>query len=151
MGSLSIKQEKKLFISKITLKMNTQEFYIINGSTVPYLRMELINDGRTDFLKNDIINKSLQDAKVTFSMKNIDNGILKVSNAPCDIVLAKTDGCEEKYVIEYRWKERDTKDRGVYKGWFTIIFNGNITEYGVDFPKGKLKMPISEDLYIYIK
>ena len=151
MGSLSIKQEKKLFISKITLKMNTQEFYIINGSTIPYLRMELINDGRTDFLKNDIINKSLQDAKVTFSMENIDNGILKVSNAPCDIVLAKTDGCEEKYVIEYRWKERDTKDRGIYKGWFTIIFNGNITEYGVDFPKGKLKMPISEDLYIYIK
>ena len=75
MGSLSIKQEKKLFISKITLKMNTQEFYIINGSTVPYLRMELINDGRTDFLKNDIINKSLQDAKVTFSMENIDKNL----------------------------------------------------------------------------
>ena len=90
-----------------------QEFYIIKGATVPYLRMELINDGRTDFLKSDIINKSLQDATVKFSMKNTDTDILKISNAPCNVVLAKTDGCEEKYVIEYRWKERDTKESGI--------------------------------------
>lgn len=128
-----------------------QEFYIIKGATVPYLRMELINDGRTDFLKSDIINKSLQDATVKFSMKNTDTDVLKISNAPCNVVLAKTDGCEEKYVIEYRWKERDTKESGIYQGWFTIDFLGNITEEGVDFPEGKLIVPISENLIIYVK
>lgn len=129
----------------------TQEFYINQNSVLPYLRMELINDGRTDYRKSDIINKSLQDATITFSMENTDSGILKISNAPCNIVLAKTDGCEEKYVIEYRWSERNTREKGNYKGWFTIDFHGNLTEEGVDFPSGKLIMPISEDLIIYIK
>ena len=129
----------------------TQEFFLIQGSTLPYLRMELINDGRTSFSKTDIINKSLQDSKITFSMKNVNTDILKISNAPCNIVLAKTDGCEEKYIIEYKWKERDTKEKGVYQGWFTIKFNGNLTEEYIDFPQGKLIMPISEDLIIYIK
>lgn len=128
-----------------------QEFYIIKGATVPYLRMELINDGRTDFFKSDIINKSLQDTTVKFSMKNTDTDVLKISNAPCNVVLAKTDGCEEKYVIEYRWKERDTKESGIYQGWFTIDFHGNITEEGVDFPEGKLIVPISENLIIFVK
>ena len=131
--------------------MNTQEFYIIQGSTLPYLRMELINDGRTDYMKTDIINKSLQNATVKFSMKNIETGVLKISNALCNIALAKTDGCEEKYVIEYQWKERDTKDKGIYQGWFTIDFSKNLTEENVDFPQGRLIVPISEDLMIFIK
>lgn len=129
----------------------TQEFFIIANSTLPYLRIELINDGRTDYLKTDIINKSLQDAKITFTMKNVNTGVLKISNAPCNVVMAKTEGCEERYVIEYQWKERDTKERGVFQGWFTINFNGNLTEEGVDYPQGKLIVPISEDLMIYVK
>ena len=129
----------------------TQEFYINSGSILPVLRMELINDGRCDFNKNDIMGKALQDAKVTFSMKNIDTEILKISNAKCNVVLADNTGCEEKYVIEYKWKERDTKEKGIFQGWFTIDFNGNITENEIDYPKGRLIVPISEDLIIYVK
>ena len=129
----------------------TQEFYINSGSILPVLRLELINDGRYDYMKSDVIGKALQDAKVTFTMKNVDTDILKVSNAKCNIVLADETGCEEKYVIEYKWKERDTKEEGIFKGQFTINFNGNISENGVSFPEGKLIMPISEDLIIYIK
>lgn len=129
----------------------TQEFYINKGSVLPVLRMELINDGRFDFLKSDVIGKALQDSTITFTMKNVDTDILKVSNAKCNIVLADETGCEEKYVIEYKWKERDTKEEGIFKGQFTINFNGNISENGVSFPEGKLIMPISEDLIIYIK
>lgn len=129
----------------------TQEFYINSGSILPVLRMELINDGRYDYMKSDVIGKALQDAKVTFTMKNVDSEILKISNAKCNIVLAEETGCEEKYVIEYRWKERDTKEKGVYQGWFTIDFNGNISEEGVSFPEGRMITPISEDLIIYIK
>lgn len=129
----------------------TQEFYINSGSILPVLRMELINDGRYDYMKSDVIGKALQDAKVTFTMRNVDTEILKISNAKCNIVLAEDTGCEEKYVIEYRWKERDTKEKGIYQGWFTIDFNGNISEEGVSFPEGRMITPISEDLIIYIK
>ena len=128
-----------------------QEFYINKDSVLPVLRMELINDGRYDYMKSDIIGKALQDATVTFTMKNTDTDMLKVSNAKCNVVLAEETGCEEKYVIEYKWKERDTKESGIYQGWFTINFNGNIKEEGVSFPEGKMIMPISEDLIIYIK
>ena len=128
-----------------------QEFYINKGSILPVLRMSLIEDGRFDYTKTDIINKAIQDATVTFSMRNVNTDILKISNAKCDILLAEDTGCEEKYVIEYKWKERDTKEEGVFKGQFTINFNGNISEEGVVFPEGKLIMPISEDLIIYIK
>lgn len=128
-----------------------QEFYINKDSVLPVLRMELINDGRYDYMKSDIIGKALQDATVTFTMKNTDTDMLKVSNAKCNVVLAEETGCEEKYVIEYKWKERDTKERGIYQGWFTINFNGNIKEEGVSFPEGKMIMPISEDLIIYVK
>lgn len=129
----------------------TQEFYINKGSILPVLRMELINDGRFDYMKSDIIGKALQDAKVTFTMKNVDTDILKISNAKCNILLAEETGCEEKYVIEYKWKERDTREEGVFKGQFTIDFNGNISEAGIIFPEGRMIMPISEDLIIYIK
>ena len=129
----------------------TQDFYINNNSTLPVLRMELINDGRYDFYRSDVINKALQDAVITFSMKNVDSGLLKISNAPCNLMLDDSNGCAERYLIEYQWKPRDTKEPGIYQGFFTISFNGNISEYGVDFPQGKLIMPSSEDLIIHIK
>ena len=129
----------------------TQDFYINNNSTLPVLRMELINDGRYDFYRSDVINKALQDAVITFSMKNVDSGLWKISNASCNLMLEDSNGCEDRYLIEYQWKPRDTKEPGIYQGFFTISFNGNISEYGVDFPQGKLIMPISEDLIIHIK
>ena len=129
----------------------TQDFYINNNTTLPLLRMELMNDGRYDFYRSDVINKALQDAVIAFSMKNVDSGLWKISNAPCNLMLGDSNGCEERYLIEYQWKPRDTKEPGIYQGFFTISFNGNISEYGVDFPQGKLIMPISEDLIIHIK
>ena len=128
-----------------------QEFHINKGSVNPVLRMELINDGRYDYLKSDIMGKALQDADVMFSMEDINTGVLKISKAKCEVLLAERTGCEEIYVIEYQWKERDTKDEGIYKGYFTIDFHGNVKEEGLSFPKGKLIMPISEDLIIYVK
>lgn len=125
-----------------------QEFYINASATLPVLRMELINDGRNDYNK---IYDAIQDANITFSMRDAETGLMKVCNQSAQVKLAKTDGCEEQYVIEYAWKEKDTRKPGIYKGWFDITFNGDITEYGVEFPKGKLIMPIQEDLMIYVK
>lgn len=127
-----------------------QEFFIRVGSVLPVLRMELIEDGRYDFRKS-LINNALQDSVVKFSMRDRETGILKVANADADIVLAKKEGCEDVYLLQYKWKPRDVKKEGIYEGWFDINFNGNIVEDGVDYPTGNLKIPVQTNLVIYIR
>lgn len=126
------------------------EFYLRQNSVNPLLRMEVINDGRYDYRKS-LINYSLMDSEVFFSMKNIETGLLKISKAPAKIVMAKTDGCEEKYILQYEWKARDVKEEGIFEGWFEIKFNGNLTEEGEEYLKGNFKVPVEEHLLIYIK
>ena len=120
-----------------------QEFFIRKGSVNPVLRMELIKDGRYDF-KKSMIDNAIQDSVVKFYMKDVETGLLKVAKADADIVLAQEKGCEEKYILQYKWKERDTKKEGTYEGWFEINFNGNLKEEGVDYPSGKMIVPIQE-------
>ena len=62
--------------------------------------MELVNDGKYDFMRTDFFNNAIQNADVTFSMYD-ENGKLVVSKSPCDIVTI-SESCEEKYVIEYK-------------------------------------------------
>ena len=123
-----------------------QYFYIKRGSTLPTLRMELIEDGRHDYRK---FYDSIQNCSITFTMVNIDTNITKVAKAPCYIKLKEDGGCVEKYVICYDWKERDTKDVGTYKGTFDITFNP-IKSDETEYPTGKLIMPIRETLNIII-
>ena len=127
-----------------------QEFYIKKGSLNPILRMEVFQDGRYDF-KRGLIDNALQDSIITFSMKDTETGLLKISKAPAELVLADTEGCEERYIIQYKWKERDVRKEGIFEGWFDINFNGNNKEEGIQYPEGNLKVPIQDDLIIYIK
>lgn len=127
-----------------------QEFFLIQGSVNPALVMELINDGRYDFQKS-LINDALQDSVVTFSMANEETGLLKVAKQKAEIVMADEESCQERYLLRYKWKERDVKEPGFYKGWFEIKFNGDLTQSGVEFPEGNLKVPIEEQLRIVIK
>ena len=127
-----------------------QEFFIIQGSVNPELMLELINDGRYDFQKS-LINDSLQDSVVTFSMADEETGLLKVAKAKADIILADEESCQERYLLRYKWKEKDVAKPGFYKGWFEIKFNGNLTQDGVEYPEGNLKVPIEEQLRIVIK
>lgn len=127
-----------------------QYFYIKKGSVNPILRVELINDGRFDFLKNAEFNNAIQNAVVTFSMYEED-GTVKVSRGECSIVLAQADDiCTERYIIEYKWNKRDTKKEGIYTGKFEINFNDDLYEYGVEYPSGNLLMPIHEELKIAV-
>lgn len=128
-----------------------QEFYINQGSQLPYLRMELIDDGRFDFHKSHLYNAAIQNAKVTFSMRDVNTDKLKISKGNVDIVKVSDCGCEERFVLQYKWNERDTKEKGIYKGWFDIEFLDGLYENNVDFPTGHLKAPIHEDLIIYVK
>ena len=127
-----------------------QEFFINKGSVNPVLEMELIKDGRFDYQKS-LIDDAIQDSIVTFSMVDEETGILKIANAKANIVLADNEGCEETYVLQYKWTPRDVAKEGFYKGWFEIKFNGNITSDGKEYPEGNLKVPIEEDLRVVIK
>lgn len=127
-----------------------QNFFINQYSVNPSLRMEMIYDGKYDYKKTNIFNNSIQNADVTFSMKNIENDILKVSKSKAEIVLVNEEDCETKYVLQYSWKERDVKEKGIYKAWFEIKFKGDIFEDGVEYPTGNLIVPIKEELTVHI-
>ena len=127
-----------------------QEFYLRKKSLNPCIEMELIDGGRLDFQKS-LINDVLQDSVVTFNMIDEETGLLKIANAPANIVLADDAGCSEKYLLQYKWTERDVAKRGVFNAWFEIKFNGNLTSDGVDYPQGNLIVPVEEDLRIIIK
>lgn len=127
-----------------------QIFRINKNSTLPRLRMELINDGRYQFLKSGLFNKAVQNAKAYFSMTDED-GKLRISKAEASILFAKNESCEDICIIEYAWLPRDTKKSGKFKGSFEIEFLDDIYQEGVDFPSGNLIMPIHEELIIYIQ
>ena len=127
-----------------------QYFYIVQNSELPYLRMELVNDGKYEFLKSGKFFNAIQNADVTFSMWDEDD-VLKISNAPCGIVLSEEEGCSPRYIIEYRWNKRDTKKKGKFRGQFKIDFKGNLYESGVEYPEGQLIMPIYEDICVMVK
>ena len=125
-------------------------FYICENSTLPRLRMELVVDGKYDFLKNRKFANAIQNADVTFSMYD-ESGMIRISDAECNIVPVAEDSCEEHFIIEYVWKSRDTKKKGTYKGQFKIKFMNDLYEEGVAYKEGTLIMPIYEDVYIMIK
>lgn len=125
-----------------------QTFIINTNSTLPILKMNLNNDGHSEYWKAYL---ALQGANgVTFSMWNQETGIYKIANAPAEIVYDEYSGCEERYLIQYKWKERDTNESGRYIGQFKISFSDDIVMDGVTFPSGDLIVPISDDLCITV-
>ena len=125
-----------------------QYFTINKGSELPKLRVELIQDGKTDFRKFYL---ALQAAdSVTFTMTNLETGIKKIAKAPAEIVYDENCGCEERSLLQYTWKKRDTNESGTFVGHFHIIFNDQVVTDGLVFPKGELIVPIEEPLNIII-
>lgn len=125
-----------------------QQFFIKQNSTLPLLRMELINDGRNDFKK---FYEAIQNCDITFTMRNVNTNVIKVSNAKAYAVKKENENCVEQYVICYPWKSRDTKEKGTYEGWFSLNFDGTLSSEYATYPQGELIMPIREKLIIVIE
>lgn len=123
-------------------------FFLKKDSTLPYLRLSLIDDGRNTFRH---FNESIQNADVRFTMTNVDTNVKKIANAPCEIKLMDKDTCDEEYVIEYQWKKRDTNESGSFEGVFEIDFKDGVKSNDTVQPKGILNMPIRERLLITIE
>jgi len=118
------------------------EFFINQNSTLPPLKMELINDGRNDFKK---FFEKIQNATIKFSMYDVNNKVKLISNSPADIEL-KCESCdvggdEKEYYIVYNWRTKDTKKVGKFNGEFVIEFLDGT---------GKLIAPIRDKLFINV-
>ena len=124
-----------------------QQFTIVQNATLPYLEMEVINDGRHNFNK---IYVALQAADVTFNMIDNNNGIKKIVNKKCNIVPIENNGCVEKVKVQYQWNKNDTKEKGQFKGYFKVSFKDDIVMEDMMFPKGDLIVPIAEELIINV-
>ena len=115
-------------------------FNIKQHSTLPILKLRLIRDGRSDY---DKFYQKLENATVTFAMKEVSSGRLQVANEEGMLLLK--DGCDEQgqkeYYIGYAFTQEDTEIPGIYSGEFKLIFLDDMTE---------LITPISEELEIHI-
>jgi len=126
-----------------------QYFSINRGSELPKLRVELIQDGKTDFRKFYLAIQAAD--SVSFTMTNLETGIKKIAKAPAEVVYDENSGCEERYLLQYTWKKRDTNESGTFIGHFHINFNDQVVADGMVFPKGELIVPIEEDIVIIVK
>jgi hypothetical protein len=115
------------------------EFFIQQNTTLPILKMDVVRDCRTDSWKD--FYSVLDNASISFSMKNTETGIQKIFMKDAHItekVRANQDSTIE-YYIYYKWDIKDTNIKGRFVGEFLI-----------ELETGDLIVPIRENLYINI-
>ena len=118
------------------------EFFINKNSTLPNLKMELVNDGRNDYR---MFYEKIQNATIQFNMYDVKTNLKRIAKSSAEIEL-KCETCdiggdEPQYYIVYKWSDRDTKNPGKYNGEFVITFLDGT---------GTLIAPIREELFINI-
>jgi hypothetical protein len=118
------------------------EFFINKNSTLPKLKMELVNDGRNNFRE---FYEKVQNALIKFTMYDVETNVKKIANAKATIQLKDPNcsigGDKPEYYIVYKFTSKDTKRVGRYSGQFTITFLDGT---------GTLIAPIRDDLYINV-
>ena len=114
------------------------ELFIKQNATLPTLKLQVVKDGRNDFRS---FMETLQNAIITFSMVNTDNGILKIASKPAYITEKFFDNPDapQEFYIYYNFTANDTKTPGRYMGEFSITTT-----------EGELIVPIRESLFINI-
>ncbi len=117
-------------------------FHIKKNSTLPILRMKVIEDSNVDFQK---FMTMLENSAITFSMRELNTGIYKIANAKGGIVLRTkrvNNNQLDEYYIYYKFTAKDTNKIGEFEGQFSIDMFGSET--------GNLIVPIKESLIIQI-
>tara|TARA_B100001173_G_scaffold310031_1_gene323614 strand:- start:375 stop:749 length:375 start_codon:yes stop_codon:yes gene_type:complete len=115
-------------------------FNINKNATLPVLNMELIKDGRYTYRE---FNDKVQNAKIYFTMSNLDTGVKAVSKKEAKLTLKNQyDGCkDEEYYLTYQFTKKETSKPGTYVGNFIIEFLDGT---------GTIIVPIREELYIQV-
>ena len=115
------------------------EFFIKQNATLPVLKMQIVKDGRSDYV---VFMDQLEVSTIYFSMINTANGIPKVVSAPANIV-EKTfaeHGTPTEYYVYFQFTSTMTNTPGRYVGQFLIKND-----------EGNLILPIREELYINVQ
>lgn len=116
-----------------------QHFFIRKNSELPVLQMKVINDGRDDYKR---IFEGLENAAITFSMRNVETGRYKVYNKQGLVIPIEDEACgKTEYYIGYKFTKKDTNTAGCYQAEFKIDF----LDDGCS-----LILPIYEDLYVNV-
>jgi len=118
------------------------EFFINKNSTLPKLKMELVNDGRNDFRN---FYEKIQNATITFTMYDVDTKVKRIACSAANLEMSISNNCENTetptYYITYQFTELQTSRVGRYNGYFTITFLDGT---------GTLIAPIRDELYINV-
>ena len=114
------------------------EFFITQNSTLPLLKMEFDFDGKSSL---EDFNSILETSSILFSMKDVENGNLKISNKRAGFTnkIFTEPNAKTEYYIYYQFSTFDTKRVGRYEGEFTIISDN-----------GTVILPIKDKLFINI-
>lgn len=116
-----------------------QHFFIRKNSELPLLQMKVTNDGRNEY--KDIYER-LENATVTFSMKDVETNRFKIFNKMGLVIPWFDESCgKEKYYIGYKFTKKETDRAGCYRGEFKIDF----LDDGCS-----LIVPIYDDLHINV-
>lgn len=116
-----------------------QHFFIKKDSTLPIIKMKVVNDGRFDYKK---IFDRIENAAVTFSMVD-EKGIPRVFNQQGLLISVDKVSCpeNEEFYIGYQFKAKDTKKNGCYKAEFRLDFLDD---------GASLIVPIREELFVNV-
>ena len=115
------------------------DFFIKKNATLPLLKLQVVNNGRSDF---DNFMKTIELSAIFFSMVDVDTGVPKISSKPAGFV-EKTfidPNSEPEYYIYYQLTSTDTNRVGKYEGQFLLRSD-----------EGVLILPIREKLNVYVQ
>jgi hypothetical protein len=114
------------------------EFFIVQNSTLPVLKMELDFNGKSSM---EEFNSIIENSSIFFSMKNVVDGNYKILNKKAGFTnkVFIEPNSKVEYYIYYKFNLRDTNKVGRYEGEFVFINDD-----------GTLILPIKEKLYINI-
>lgn len=116
------------------------EFFINKNSTLPVLKLELINDGRNDYNR---FFELIQNANIYFTMTDVVTGVKKIAKkvAGTQLVTPQSDCTGEEYYLTYQFNTKESGVAGRYVGQFEIMFLDGT---------GTLILPIREELIINV-
>jgi hypothetical protein len=122
------------------------DFFIKKNATLPLLKMQVVQDGRSDYQG---FMDSLADATISFTMINEATGIPKIVSRPAYIVelIGLDPNALPEYYVYYRFTKRDTNTVGRYVGQFLIKYNQGL----LGGPQGDLIVPLRDELFINIQ
>jgi hypothetical protein len=116
------------------------DFSINKNSTLPVLKLELINDGRNDFHK---FHEMVQNANIYFTMSDVITGVKKIAKKETGVqlVLPQSDCVGEEFYLVYQFTEKETSVAGRYAAQFSIEFLDG---------SGTLIVPIRQELFVNV-